>query len=115
MRYEKAIGDVMPAQLYPLCTLHLATMQGEFTVMRQWLVALFVMELAAHGQADLFGITPSWFAALVALLSLPSIIVGGTMGQWLGGERAMIVIMLMRPRGLWPSPEHGKAAPQAVK
>jgi branched-chain amino acid transport system permease protein len=25
---------------------------------------------------------------------------------------AMIVIMLMRPRGLWPSPEHGKAAPQ---
>ncbi|OWQ90873.1 ABC transporter ATP-binding protein [Roseateles aquatilis] len=25
---------------------------------------------------------------------------------------AMIVIMLLRPRGLWPSPEHGKAAPQ---
>ncbi|MDE2092979.1 MAG: ABC transporter ATP-binding protein, partial [Burkholderiales bacterium] len=24
---------------------------------------------------------------------------------------AMIGIMLMRPRGLWPSPEHGKAAP----
>ena len=24
---------------------------------------------------------------------------------------AMIVIMLVRPRGLWPSPEHGKAAP----
>ena len=24
---------------------------------------------------------------------------------------AMIVIMLARPRGLWPSPEHGKAAP----
>lgn len=29
---------------------------------------------------------------------------------------AMIGIMLLRPRGLWPSPEHGKAAPQpAVK
>ena len=28
---------------------------------------------------------------------------------------AMIVIMLLRPRGLWPSPEHGKAAPHAVK
>jgi branched-chain amino acid transport system permease protein len=28
---------------------------------------------------------------------------------------AMIIIMLMRPRGLWPSPEHGKAAPTAVK
>jgi branched-chain amino acid transport system permease protein len=28
---------------------------------------------------------------------------------------AMIVIMLLRPRGLWPSPEHGKAAPAAVK
>ena len=26
---------------------------------------------------------------------------------------AMIVVMLMRPRGLWPSPEHGKAAPAA--
>jgi branched-chain amino acid transport system permease protein len=24
---------------------------------------------------------------------------------------AMISIMLVRPRGLWPSPEHGKAAP----
>ena len=24
---------------------------------------------------------------------------------------AMIVIMLMRPRGLWPSPEHGKSRP----
>ena len=27
---------------------------------------------------------------------------------------AMIVIMLLRPRGLWPSPEHGKAAPAAA-
>ncbi|WP_341891959.1 ABC transporter ATP-binding protein [Variovorax sp. YR752] len=27
---------------------------------------------------------------------------------------AMIVIMLLRPRGLWPSPEHGKAAPTHV-
>ena len=26
---------------------------------------------------------------------------------------AMIVIMLLRPRGLWPSAEHGKAAPAA--
>ncbi|MBQ0944741.1 ABC transporter ATP-binding protein [Ideonella sp. 4Y16] len=28
---------------------------------------------------------------------------------------AMITIMLARPRGLWPSPEHGKAAPQVTK
>ena len=28
---------------------------------------------------------------------------------------AMIIIMLLRPRGLWPSPEHGRAAPVAVK
>ncbi len=28
---------------------------------------------------------------------------------------AMITIMLLRPRGLWPSPEHGKAAPAPVK
>jgi branched-chain amino acid transport system permease protein len=27
---------------------------------------------------------------------------------------AMIAIMLTRPRGLWPSPEHGKAAPASV-
>ncbi|MDT7835666.1 branched-chain amino acid ABC transporter permease [Aquabacterium sp. OR-4] len=27
---------------------------------------------------------------------------------------AMIAIMLLRPRGLWPAPEHGKAAPQPV-
>ena len=27
---------------------------------------------------------------------------------------AMIGVMLSRPRGLWPSPEHGKAAPAAV-
>ena len=27
---------------------------------------------------------------------------------------AMIAIMLSRPRGLWPSPEHGKAAPMPV-
>jgi len=26
---------------------------------------------------------------------------------------AMIIIMLVRPRGLWPSPEHGKSAPAA--
>jgi branched-chain amino acid transport system permease protein len=28
---------------------------------------------------------------------------------------AMITIMLIRPRGLWPAPEHGKAAPVAAK
>lgn len=28
---------------------------------------------------------------------------------------AMIIIMLVRPRGLWPSPEHGKAAPTPIK
>lgn len=25
---------------------------------------------------------------------------------------AMIVVMLLRPRGLWPAPEHGKSAIQ---
>src|SRR6185369_2050698 len=28
---------------------------------------------------------------------------------------AMITIMLIRPRGLWPSPEHGKVATPAAK
>jgi branched-chain amino acid transport system permease protein len=27
---------------------------------------------------------------------------------------AMIAIMLMRPRGLWPSREHGRGAPTPV-
>jgi branched-chain amino acid transport system permease protein len=27
---------------------------------------------------------------------------------------AMITVMLLRPRGLWPSSEHGKAAPAPV-
>ena len=27
---------------------------------------------------------------------------------------AMVVVMLLRPRGLWPSPEHGKSAPSPV-
>ena len=26
---------------------------------------------------------------------------------------AMIVTMLLRPRGVWPAPEHGKSLPQA--
>ena len=35
IRYEKAIGAVMPAQLAPLCTLQLATMRLQPPVMRQ--------------------------------------------------------------------------------
>jgi hypothetical protein len=35
LRYEKAIGNVIPAQLVPLCTLHLATMENDTQVMRQ--------------------------------------------------------------------------------
>jgi branched-chain amino acid transport system permease protein len=28
---------------------------------------------------------------------------------------AMIIVMLLRPRGLWPTPEHGKTLPQSAK
>jgi branched-chain amino acid transport system permease protein len=28
---------------------------------------------------------------------------------------AMIIIMLLRPRGLWPTPEHGKSLPSTAK
>jgi branched-chain amino acid transport system permease protein len=28
---------------------------------------------------------------------------------------AMIIVMLMRPRGLWPTPEHGKSLKPAAK
>ena len=30
----------------------------------------------------------------------------------LGLALAMIIIMLLRPRGLWPAPEHGKSLTQ---
>jgi branched-chain amino acid transport system permease protein len=28
---------------------------------------------------------------------------------------SMIIVMLLRPRGLWPTPEHGKSLQQPVK
>jgi branched-chain amino acid transport system permease protein len=28
---------------------------------------------------------------------------------------AMVSVMLLRPRGLWPTPEHGKSLPPAAK
>jgi MFS family permease len=65
----------------------------EFSTMRNWLVALFAMELAVHGRGEVFGLTPPWFAALIALLSLPAVLLGGTMERRLGGERAMLTLM----------------------
>jgi branched-chain amino acid transport system permease protein len=61
----------------------------------------------------------------VALSALPEVLryVAGPLQEMTGGRLdsailrqllialAMITIMLMRPRGLWPAPEHGKALP----
>jgi branched-chain amino acid transport system permease protein len=71
------------------------------------------------------GHIPGVILGAVMLAALPEVLryVAGDIQAMTGGRLdaailrqllialAMIVVMLMRPRGLWPSPEHGKAAP----
>ncbi len=71
------------------------------------------------------GHLPGVILGAVMLAALPEVLryVAGPLQQVTGGRldasilrqlliaSAMIGIMLLRPRGLWPSPEHGKAAP----
>jgi branched-chain amino acid transport system permease protein len=71
------------------------------------------------------GHIPGVILGAVLLAALPEVLryVAGPLQQLTGGRLdaailrqllialAMISIMLLRPRGLWPSPEHGKAAP----
>ena len=74
------------------------------------------------------GHIPGVIVGAVMLAALPEVLryVAGPLQQMTDGRLdasilrqlliavAMIVIMLLRPRGLWPSPEHGKAAPTPV-
>jgi branched-chain amino acid transport system permease protein len=71
------------------------------------------------------GHIPGVILGAVMLSALPEVLryVAGPLQEMTGGRLdasilrqllialAMISIMLLRPRGLWPSPEHGKAAP----
>ena len=71
------------------------------------------------------GHIPGVILGAVMLSALPEVLryVAGPLQEATGGRLdaailrqllialAMISIMLLRPRGLWPSPEHGKAAP----
>ena len=71
------------------------------------------------------GHIPGVILGAVLLAALPEVLryVAGPLQQLTGGRLdaailrqllialAMISIMLLRPRGLWPAPEHGKAAP----
>ena len=75
------------------------------------------------------GHLPGVILGAVLLAALPEVLryVAGPLQQMTDGRLdaailrqllialAMIVIMLLRPRGLWPSPEHGKAAPAAAR
>ncbi len=75
------------------------------------------------------GHLPGVILGAIMLSALPEVLryVAGPLQQMTGGRLdaailrqllialAMIIIMLVRPRGLWPSPEHGKAAPSPVK
>jgi branched-chain amino acid transport system permease protein len=74
------------------------------------------------------GHIPGVILGALALAALPEVLryVAGDVQNLTGGRidasilrqlliaLAMIIIMLMRPRGLWPAREHGKAAPQPV-
>ncbi len=71
------------------------------------------------------GHIPGVILGALLLAALPEVLryVAGDIQNMTGGRidaailrqlliaSAMIIIMLLRPRGLWPSPEHGKAAP----
>jgi branched-chain amino acid transport system permease protein len=71
------------------------------------------------------GHLPGVILGAVLLAALPEVLryVAGDIQNITGGRidsailrqlliaLAMITVMLVRPRGLWPSPEHGKAAP----
>ena len=75
------------------------------------------------------GHLPGVILGAVMLSALPEVLryVAGPLQEMTGGRLdasilrqllialAMILIMLSRPRGLWPAPEHGKAAPVAVR
>jgi len=75
------------------------------------------------------GHIPGVIVGALLLAALPEVLryVAGDIQNMTGGRidasilrqlliaLAMIGIMLMRPRGLWPSPEHGKAAPAAAR
>ena len=71
------------------------------------------------------GHIPGVLLGALLLSALPEVLryVAGPMQEWTGGRLdasimrqllialAMIGVMLSRPRGLWPSPEHGKVVP----
>lgn len=75
------------------------------------------------------GHIPGVILGALMLAALPEVLryVAGDIQQMTGGRidasilrqllvaLAMITIMLIRPRGLWPAPEHGKAVPPAAK
>jgi len=74
------------------------------------------------------GHLPGVILGAVLLSALPEVLryVAGDIQNMTGGRidasilrqlliaLAMIIVMLLRPRGLWPTPEHGKAAPAPV-
>jgi len=74
------------------------------------------------------GHIPGVILGAVLLSALPEVLryVAGPLQEMTGGRLdaailrqllvalAMIGIMLVRPRGLWPAREHGKAAPQPL-
>ena len=80
------------------------------------------LKLMAFGMGATFGgvagvmfasfqgfVSPESFSLVESVMIVAMVVLGG-LGQLLIAL-AMIGIMLWRPRGLWPSPEHGKVLP----
>ena len=85
-------------------------------------VSILILSMVVLGG---LGHIPGVILGAILLAALPEVLryVAGPLQQLTGGRLdaailrqllialAMISIMLLRPRGLWPAPEHGKAAP----
>jgi branched-chain amino acid transport system permease protein len=125
-RNMKLLAFAMGATFGGVSGAMFASFQGfvspeSFTLMESiMIVAMVVLGGIGH--------LPGVVLGAVLLASLPEVLryVAGDVQNFTGGRidaailrqlliaLAMIVIMLLRPRGLWPSPEHGKAAPASV-
>jgi branched-chain amino acid transport system permease protein len=125
-RNMKLLAFAMGATFGGVSGAMFASFQGfvspeSFTLMESiMIVAMVVLGGLGH--------LPGVIVGALMLAALPEVLryVAGDLQNVTGGRidaailrqlliaGAMIAIMLLRPRGLWPSPEHGKAAPAPV-
>ena len=78
--------------------------------------------LTAHVKPESFvtlireqGLPRDWVSGVVDLQAVTGGRLDAAILRQLLIALAMIIVMLLRPRGLWPTPEHGKSLQQAPK